>query len=186
MIPRYHSRYIAILMILLGVSFQLSTAASNMVFYLLSLSGLSMVALCLKNDKAALAEVIRSPLWKVVTLWVVLLYVSSLYSTADEQLYQFAKKYFRYFLVGAIALLALIQLRRGEDLTKRFFLGFAAGGALSFFLAMLNKTTGWLTALVSQGWFSWEYVKNDVCLRANGVDAQSENHGRYLLFVEFD
>ncbi len=90
-------------MLLLGISFQLSMAATNVFFYLLVVSGVVLTALAvlralpaaeITQIKKDWRQLLRSPLWLIVTLWVVLLYVSISYSEANERLWEFARKYY--------------------------------------------------------------------------------------------
>lgn len=148
---------------LLGFSFQLSIAATNICFYLLAISGLVMTlsAIPLKINSAVYTNwrrLIRSPLWIVVTVWVVLLYASVSYSEPNELLSGYAKKYIKYTLLAFLVVVVLAQCREGVDLPKRFFVGFAVGGVVTFVLGVLNKTTGWLSLAVSQGWVAPKYI----------------------------
>lgn len=155
------SRYLSALIILQGVSFQLSMAATNIVFYLFFISALILSVAERTEKDSPWYSVWRSPLWRLATLWVLLLYASSTYSSADVALWGFAKKYIKYLLIGGFAVMVLWYFRRGIDLPKLFFLGFAVGGVISFSLSVLNKTTGGLTWLAVQGWIPAKYVKND-------------------------
>lgn len=154
-------------MLLLGISFQLSMAATNVFFYLLVVSGVVLTALAvlralpaaeITQIKKDWRQLLRSPLWLIVTLWVVLLYVSISYSEANERLWEFARKYLKYTLLGFIVIVVMRQQRAGVDLPKHFFIGFAVGGAIVFGLGVLNKSTGWLTQAAVQGWVPEKYV----------------------------
>lgn len=154
------TRYVGALILLLGVSFQLSMAATNILFYLLVISSIAMTVQDKVQGWQHWRTIIRSPLWWWVSAWVGLLYISISYSEFNELLGGYAKKYLKYALLGFIAVLILSKRCNGVDLPKRFFIGFALGGIITFMLGGVNKTTGWLTLAATQGWVSEKYVQS--------------------------
>lgn len=147
-------------MILLGISFQLSMAVTNVVFYLLIISCLVIAVNVAFQQPEKWRQIFRSPLWWVVTIWVVLLYISASYSNADALLWDYARKYIKYLLVGIVTVTILVKISQDSDLPKCFFIGFASGGVITFSLSVINKTTGVLTQLAAQEWFPAKYVAN--------------------------
>lgn len=158
-LPLADTRYLSFLMILLGVSFQLSVAAVNIIFYLIVLSSIAILLIYkFEAREIPWRGILHSRLWQVVAIWIVLLYLSITYSDAQELLTTYARKYIKYIFLGILAVMFLMELRRGNNPAKPFFLGLIIGGVISFTLAAINSTTGLLTEAANQGWFSRKYI----------------------------
>lgn len=155
-------RYLSWLALLLGASFQLSMAATNILFYLFIISGAVLTVTDFLQKTEAITQdwqrLCRSPLWLLVTLWAVLLYVSMTYNESHPLQWDYAKKYLKYLLLGFVVVIVLAQQRQGIDVPKRFFIGFAVGGAIVFGLGALNYLTGWLSLAANAGWIKQKYV----------------------------
>ncbi|PID66817.1 MAG: hypothetical protein CR975_01055, partial [Gammaproteobacteria bacterium] len=156
-------RYYATLFILLGISFQLSMAATNSIYYLILLSAIVYFLFDYQGQQKKYRQaIIRHPLWLGISIWVALLYLSGLYSNASQELLgTYATKYIKYTLLFFLTYLVLSQLSRQIDLPRYFFRGFMIGGMIVFILGVLNKATGWLSWLAAQGWLPEKYVTNN-------------------------
>ncbi len=153
--------YFSWLMLLLGFCLQFSIAASNITFYLMTVSGLCLIAYRLfRQRELPWKQVLISPLWWLVTVWVLLLYLSIIYSEPSDQelMWNYARKYAKYLLLMVFSVVVLLQFKHHKDLPKYFFLGLIIGGVISFILSAVNGTTGWLTLLAKDGVIPKKYL----------------------------
>lgn len=152
--------YLNLLTVMLGASFQLSLALTNVLFYLLAVSGITLLLISWKAKREIYIKILFSPLWILLTIWVLLLYFSLLYSETNDLMMGYSRKYVKYLLLLPLVV-PILFVQSKVNMPISFFRGFVWGGVLSFSLSILNKTTGILSWGSSQGWFPLKYVKND-------------------------
>lgn len=167
-------RYYSVLFTCMGASFQLSMAATNGIYYLALISAVVFLLSDSGSQRLQNIKTIASqPLWIAISVWVGLLYISSLYSTAKPDLYaDYLSKYVKYTLLIFWVYLLLAMYRLQLDLPRCFFRGFIIGGLLVFVLGVLNRATGWLNLAAANGWLPEKYLESGYWI-SNEVFAHS-------------
>lgn len=158
----FFAKCLPLLTLLLGVSFHLSNAATNVFFYLLIVIGILLFITTPKAQRTTLfSPIITSTTLLLMAVWTILLLISPIFNDFNDNTLAYAKKYLRYLLAFFLVYTVIIAYQQRIDLQRQFLCGFVVGAMISFTLAILNKTTGLLSFVVSKGLLPTKYIPQD-------------------------
>lgn len=156
------TKYFIGLSTLFGFCFFFSIAALNTVFYLTVVSGLVLLAFSERTErKEILIGIFSNRLFIVVSLWIILLYASALYSSAPEHVAQYAGKYKKYLFLIFIVFIVFYFQKRNIILPNYFMKGFISGAVLLFVLSIFLKLSGMAPDWIKAGYLEADKVTVD-------------------------
>lgn len=169
----------------LGFCLHFSLAATNLLFYGLSLSALGCFVLALwqqpKTTWASTKILWRQPLIISILLWVGFLYLGILYSEANTLLPDYSRKYIKYLLLPLLVwFLATRQNQTANQLVNAFFYGFIAGALLAGVLPWLNVLFNTHLKTQSNGLFAYALLMSTAVLLAFSAWLKQLPYARWL------